>query len=92
MANSRPKLRIITYMCPSHPVELYELILQYLEEETGCQASLLYESRSPGQLSDRLDPFTDDSADIGESEKLQGQFFAVSNYHRTIFLVQQVIG
>ncbi|KDR08778.1 uncharacterized protein LOC110839251 isoform X2 [Zootermopsis nevadensis] len=67
MENPQPKLRIITYMCPSHPVELYELILQYLEEETGCEASLLYESRSPGQLSDRLDPFTDDSADIGFS-------------------------
>jgi hypothetical protein len=68
MANPRPKLRIITYMCPSHPVELYEMILQYLEEETSCEASLVYESRSPGQLSGRLDPFTDNSADVGESE------------------------
>ncbi|PSN53295.1 hypothetical protein C0J52_04658 [Blattella germanica] len=54
MANPKPKLRIITYMCPSHPVELYELILQYLEEEVGCEASLLYESRGPGPLADRF--------------------------------------
>jgi hypothetical protein len=70
MASSRPKLRIITYMCPSHPVELYELILQYLEEEAGFEASLVYESRGPGPLSDRVDPFTDDSVDMGELVKL----------------------
>lgn len=65
MGSPRPKLRIITYMCPSHPVELYELILQYLEEEAGFEASLLYESRGPGPLSDRVDPFTDDAVDMG---------------------------
>jgi hypothetical protein len=70
MESPRPKLRIITYMCPSHPVELYELILQYLEEEAGFEATLLYESRGPGPLSDRVDPFTDDSVDMGESVKL----------------------
>ncbi|XP_069684199.1 probable phosphite transport system-binding protein PtxB isoform X2 [Periplaneta americana] len=65
MSTPKPKLRIITYMCPSHPVELYELILQYLEEEIGCEASLLYESRGPGPLEDRVDPFTSDTVDIG---------------------------
>jgi hypothetical protein len=68
--SGRPKLCIITYMCPSHPVELYELILQYLEEEAGFETSLLYESRGPGPLPDRVDPFTGDSVDMGESVKL----------------------
>ena len=71
MVNPRPKLRIITYMCPSHPVELYELIMQYLEEEIGCESSLLYESSGPGPLSDRVDPFTDNSVDMGELVTLQ---------------------
>lgn len=65
MAATKPKLRLITYMCPSHPVELYELIMQYLEEEVGCHASLLYESRGSGPLPYREDPFTADSVDLG---------------------------
>jgi len=42
----------ITYMCASHPVELYELIMQYLEEETGLWVFTFYESRGPGPFSD----------------------------------------
>jgi hypothetical protein len=90
MANFRPKLRIITYMCPSHPVELYELILQYLEEEVGCEASLLYESRSPGPLSDRVDPFTDDSIDMGELVTLQDQYSTINNNDCTIVLMELI--
>ena len=67
MASTKPKLRIITYMCPSHPVELYELIMQYLEEEISCHASLLYESRGPGPLADREDPFALDTVDLGNN-------------------------
>jgi len=82
MANSRPKLCIITYMCRSHLVELYELILQYLEEETGCEASLMYKSRGPGPLSDRVDPFTDNSVDMGELVTLQN-YYSIINYDCT---------
>lgn len=51
-------------MCPSHPVEFYELILQYLEERLNCEGVLIYESRSSGPLKGRTDPFTDNVADI----------------------------
>uniref|UniRef100_A0A1B6E2R6 Solute-binding protein family 3/N-terminal domain-containing protein n=1 Tax=Clastoptera arizonana TaxID=38151 RepID=A0A1B6E2R6_9HEMI len=61
---SRQKLRIITYMCPSHPVEMYEMLMSYLEEELKLDAHLIYESRSPGPLQDRVDPFTDDTVDL----------------------------
>nr|CAD7261582.1 unnamed protein product [Timema shepardi] len=64
MPLGKPKLRLVTYMCPSHPVELYELVLQYLEEQVGCEATLMYESRSAGPLPDRVDPFTSDTVDI----------------------------
>nr|CAD7458627.1 unnamed protein product [Timema tahoe] len=64
MSLGKPKLRLVTYMCPGHPVELYELVLQYLEEQVGCESTLVYESRSAGPLPDRVDPFTADTVDI----------------------------
>lgn len=66
MPGERPKLRLGTYMCPSHPVELYELFMKYLEEELPCEATLVYESRCGGPLPDRVDPFTADTLDIGK--------------------------
>lgn len=65
MPHTGGKLRLVTYMCPSHPVELYELLLAYLEETLDCETTLLYESRGPGPLPDRDDPFTTDSVDVG---------------------------
>uniref|UniRef100_A0A1B6EHE6 Solute-binding protein family 3/N-terminal domain-containing protein n=1 Tax=Cuerna arida TaxID=1464854 RepID=A0A1B6EHE6_9HEMI len=65
MSRKGGKLRLVTYMCPSHPVELYELIMSYLEESLDCEATLMYESRAGGgPLPDRVDPFTDNSIDI----------------------------
>uniref|UniRef100_A0A1B6KMP1 Uncharacterized protein n=1 Tax=Graphocephala atropunctata TaxID=36148 RepID=A0A1B6KMP1_9HEMI len=65
MSRKGGKLRLVTYMCPSHPVELYELLMSYLEETLDCEATLMYESRSGGgPLPDREDPFTDNSIDI----------------------------
>ena len=66
MAQNKEDLRIVTYMCPSHPVQLYELILELLEDALGCYATLQYESRSPGPLLDRPDPFSSDKADLGK--------------------------
>lgn len=51
-------------MCPSHPVQLYELILELLEDALGCYTTLQYESRSPGPLPDRPDPFSTGKADL----------------------------
>ncbi|RZF47781.1 hypothetical protein LSTR_LSTR006045 [Laodelphax striatellus] len=58
------ELRLATYMCPSLPVELYELFMSYLEEALVCDATLIYESRAAGPLTDRQDPFTKNSVDI----------------------------
>ncbi|XP_069135816.1 uncharacterized protein [Argopecten irradians] len=62
---SEKKLRLITYMCPGLPVELFEVILQYLEEVTEREAYLIYESRWDGPPRERTDPFTADEVDIG---------------------------
>lgn len=59
------KLRFITYLCPDIPVEVFEIFQQYLEEVTGCESYLIYESRSTGPQKDKTDPFTSDEVDIG---------------------------
>lgn len=61
----KSEIRVITYMCPSHPVKLYETLLELLEESVGCHTTLLYETRRPGPLPDRPDPFSTDKVDLG---------------------------
>lgn len=60
------ELRIVNYMSPAHPVDLYVLIMEMLESELGCYATLQYESRSPGPISDRPNPFTNNKVDLGK--------------------------
>lgn len=60
------QLRIATYLCPSLPVELFQLIAEFLEEDLGCEASLLYEWRAAGPLPNRADPFADNTIDLGK--------------------------
>ncbi|XP_075977545.1 phosphonates-binding periplasmic protein-like [Anticarsia gemmatalis] len=64
MAQNKQELRVVTYMCPTHPVQLYELILELLEEALDSYTTLQYESRSPGPLPDRPDPFSTNKADL----------------------------
>lgn len=59
------KLRLITYLSPGIPIEVFELLLHYLEEVTGLEGYLMTESRWQGPPPDRRDPFTEDDADIG---------------------------
>ncbi|XP_077996167.1 uncharacterized protein LOC144449497 [Glandiceps talaboti] len=58
-------LRLITYLSPSIPIELFQTILYYLEEKLNKEAYLIYESRWSGPCPDRVDPFTSNEADIG---------------------------
>lgn len=37
-----------TYMCPGIPVEYYEFLAEYLEDQLGLHTELLYSSRSAG--------------------------------------------
>ncbi|KAK2708572.1 hypothetical protein QYM36_014247 [Artemia franciscana] len=57
-------LRILTYMCPSHPVELYQTIVEYLESKLNKPCELLYEWRGSGPESGVPDPFKSTSAGI----------------------------
>lgn len=64
-----PSLRLVTYLVPSHPIELYECIARYLEETLDVRATLQYESRDPIDLFDeRPDPFLLNEADLGTSQ------------------------
>lgn len=62
------KLRLITYLSPGIPVEIFEIYMRYLEEVTGQDAYLIYESRWSGPPEDRTDPFTADEVDIAFME------------------------
>lgn len=59
------KLRLMTYLSPGIPVEVFETLMRYLEEVTGQDAYLIYESRWSGPPADKTDPFTADEVDIG---------------------------
>lgn len=63
--SEKPELRVVTYMCPTHPVQLYELLLELLETALGVHATLQYESRTPGPFADRPDPFSTNTIDLG---------------------------
>ncbi|XP_078599479.1 uncharacterized protein LOC144874791 [Branchiostoma floridae x Branchiostoma japonicum] len=65
MSSHPPKLRFITYLCPSIPVEYFETIIYYLGDKLGCDVSLLYESRFSGPPADSPDPFSLNEVDIG---------------------------
>lgn len=67
MSEGKTELRVVTYMCPTHPVQLYELILELMEDALDCHTTLQYESRTPGPFPDRPDPFTTNKVDIGEN-------------------------
>lgn len=67
MFEERRELRIVTYMCPSHPVQLYEVILELLEQSLECYTTLQYESRVPGPFPDRPNPFSTNKIDLGKS-------------------------
>ena len=62
---SNDKLRFITYLSPGVPVQVFDTVMQYLEEVTGKQSYLIHESRWSGPPLDREDPFTADDVDIG---------------------------
>ncbi|XP_065562210.1 uncharacterized protein LOC136028351 isoform X1 [Artemia franciscana] len=65
-------LRILTYMCPSHPVELYQTIVEYLESKLNKPCELLYEWRGSGPESGVPDPFKSTSAGIAVTGEAGG--------------------
>ncbi len=60
-------LQIITYLVPGLNVELFETLAQYLESFLGKEATLVYESRFIGPQPDRIDPFKNKTADLGNT-------------------------
>ncbi|GLV34582.1 hypothetical protein CBL_09063 [Carabus blaptoides fortunei] len=61
---SIPQLRVLTYLCPTVPVELFQGILEVLEEQTNYQTTLQYEWRTDGCTENRLDPFENNLSDL----------------------------
>ncbi|XP_064612268.1 uncharacterized protein LOC135476247 [Liolophura sinensis] len=62
----KSRLRMITYLSPSVPIELFEVLRDYLEEKLDVEASIIYESRWSGPPAERdPDPFQRDEVDMG---------------------------
>lgn len=62
--SSPKKLRLMTYLSPGIPIQVFEVLLHYLEEVTGMEGYLITESRWSGPPAERGDPFIDDIADV----------------------------
>ena len=58
-------LRLITYLSPGLPLELFEDVGAYLEEELGLPATLAADTATSAPPQDELDPFTAGTADVG---------------------------
>jgi len=64
---------LVTYLVPGHPVELYECVAHYLEDELSLWTTLTYESRDLIDLLDdgRPDLFRLNEADVGFLNPMQ---------------------
>ena len=58
-------LRLITYLSPSIPAELFELIARDLAEQCGVPTELTFEERISGPLEGDDDPFAAGAVDVG---------------------------
>lgn len=59
------RLRLITYLAPGLPLELFEAVAEYLGDALGLPANLESESRVSAPSREEPDPFSNDRADIG---------------------------
>jgi len=58
-------LRLITYLAPSIPAGLFEVVARHVEATCGVPVSLDFETRISGPLEGDDDPFADGRADVG---------------------------
>ncbi|HEX3582605.1 MAG TPA: PhnD/SsuA/transferrin family substrate-binding protein [Thermoanaerobaculia bacterium] len=58
-------LRLITYLSPSIPAGLYELIARDLAEQCGVATDVRFEERISGPLEGDEDPFASGTVDVG---------------------------
>ena len=59
------RLRLLTYMVPDIPLGTFTVIRDCIEEATGLEVDLIVEDRYSGPCPARVNPFTQDLADIG---------------------------
>jgi phosphonate transport system substrate-binding protein len=62
---SRIVLRLISYLSPSIPAALYELIARDIGEQCGMATDLVYEEQISGPLAGDDDPFARAAVDVG---------------------------
>jgi hypothetical protein len=83
--NNKLKLSLGTYLCPSLPVELFQLLAEFLEQDLECEVTLVYEWRASGPLPDRADPFADNTVHLGEFGGHFWDLLIAMKYYRATF-------
>lgn len=58
-------LRLISYLAPSIPAAMYELIARDLAEQCGVATDVVFETRISGPLAGDDDPFASGAVDVG---------------------------
>lgn len=58
-------IRLISYLAPSIPAELFALVAKQIESATGVPTSVTFEEAISGPLAGDDDPFADGRADVG---------------------------
>ena len=59
------EIRFLSYLSPSLPVQLFEIVAHFVGQSLGVQVSLRFETRTSGPPRNEPDPFTLGEADVG---------------------------
>ena len=59
------RLRLVSYLAPSLPEELFVAVARHVASATGIETTLAFETATSGPMPGSVDPFTAGSADIG---------------------------
>lgn len=68
VSEKQGSLRLLTYLYPGWPLELFQMFQRHLEESlsTACYLSIETRWSAPPSADGRVDPFTADDTDIGK--------------------------
>ena len=58
-------LRVVTYMAPSIPLEIYRHLCDYVAQRLGVTATLVSDTRGSGPRAGSDNPFSRAEADVG---------------------------
>ena len=79
-ASNKQRLRLLTYLSPGVPLDVFYLLRDAVEDCTGMEVDLIVEDRFTGPTEGRANPFSDDLADIGRYVYVDGIFYHLQSF------------